>query len=288
MANTRSVLVTGASSGIGRAIAVDLAAAGLQVFGSVRGEPDAQALQDATPADALPIRALLFDVQDRDSIDAAAAELTELLGDEGLTALINNAGISIAGPLEYLPEEAFQKQIDVNLTGVLRCVQAFMPLLKIARGRIVNISSMSGRVGFPMVGAYSTSKYALEGLSDSLRLELKVHGMEVSVVQPGSMATPIWQRSRQRAEEIMKQIPERGRKEYSQMISQALATTESNGEESADPQLCADVVRHAVLAKRPRTRYAVGTDAKRLLFLRRWLLSDRMLDKLILRNLGLQ
>ncbi|MCP4093762.1 MAG: SDR family oxidoreductase [Planctomycetes bacterium] len=287
MTNTRSVLVTGASTGIGRAIATDLATVGMQVFGTVRRKEDAKALTSATPEGAEPIIALMMDVQDTTSVRAAAAKVEEHLGEGGLWGLVNNAGISVASPLEYVSEEAFQLQMDVNLTGVLRCVQAFMPLLKRCSGRIVNISSMSGRVAFPMVGAYCTSKHALEGLSDALRLELGVHGMEVSIIQPGSIATPIWDRSRARAADLMKRLPEHGIAEYRQMIDQALETTESNGEDGADPQLVADVVRHALTAARPRTRYQVGKDAKILLFLRRWLLSDRRLDKLIRRNLGL-
>jgi len=220
-------------------------------------------------------------------VRAAADTIEQQLGTDGLWGLVNNAGISVASPLEYIPEDAFQLQMDVNLTGVLRCVQAFLPLLKRTSGRVVNISSISGRVAFPMIGAYATSKYALEGLSDALRLELGVHGMEVSVIQPGSIATPIWERSRARATELLTQVPEHGITEYRQMIDQAVGTTENHGEEAGDPQLVANVVRHALTAKRPRTRYQVGKDAKILLFLRRWLLSDRRLDKLIRRNLGL-
>jgi NAD(P)-dependent dehydrogenase (short-subunit alcohol dehydrogenase family) len=286
MTNTRSVLVTGASTGIGHAIATDLAMAGIRVFGSVRSQQDADALVAATPTGAPTIIPVLLDVQDTASVRAAADTIEQQLGTDGLWGLVNNAGISVASPLEYIPEDAFQLQMDVNLTGVLRCVQAFLPLLKRTSGRVVNISSISGRVAFPMIGAYATSKYALEGLSDALRLELGVHGMEVSVVQPGSIATPIWERSRARATELLTQVPEHGITEYRQMIDQAVGTTENHGEEAGDPQLVANVVRHALTAKRPRTRYQVGKDAKILLFLRRWLLSDRRLDKLIRRNLG--
>jgi len=288
MVNTRSVFVTGTSTGIGRSIAVDLAAAGLQVFGSVRSTADGQALVQATPIGALALIPVMMDVRDVDSVRAAAAQVNALLPDGALWGLVNNAGISVAAPLEYIPLDAFETQLDVNLTGVLRCVQAFLPLLKPSRGRIVNISSMSGRVAFPTIGAYSTSKFALEGFSDALRLELKVHGMDVCVIQPGSIATPIWERSRARAAELMKAIPAQGKQEYRKMISQALETTQANGADAAAPQLCADAVRHALTAKRPRTRYVVGKDARQILFLRRWLLSDRMLDKLTLRSLGLQ
>jgi len=287
MANTRPVLVTGASTGIGRAIAVDLAAAGLQVFGSVRKESDGLELAAATPSGAIEIVPLMMDVSDCESVRAAASRVQEMLGEVGLWGLVNNAGISVAAPLEYIPIDAFQTQMDVNLTGVLRCVQAFLPLLKKTSGRIVNISSMSGRVAFPTVGAYSASKLALERLSDSLRLELTVHDMEVSVVQPGSIATPIWDRSRARAAKLMESIPKQGIEEYREFIDEVMASTESNGADAADPQLCADAVRHALTSGRPRTRYVVGQDAKRILFLRRWFLSDRWLDKLTLRSMGL-
>jgi NAD(P)-dependent dehydrogenase (short-subunit alcohol dehydrogenase family) len=282
MANTRSVLVTGASSGIGRAIALDLAAAGMQVFGTVRSQKDAQALASAT----LPIIPVQMDVRDFDSVRAAAATVAAQT-DGQLWGLVNNAGISVASPLEYLPIEAFEEQMDINVTGVLRCVQAFLPLLKPTRGRIVNISSMSGRIGFPMVGAYIASKHALEGLSDSLRMEMKVFGIEVSVIQPGSIETPIWQRSQARAAKLLAAMPADGHRDYKAMLQEAQNSAESGGSGGTQPQACADVVRHALTAKRPRTRYQVGKDAKRALFFKRWLLSDRRLDKVMLRSMGL-
>jgi NAD(P)-dependent dehydrogenase (short-subunit alcohol dehydrogenase family) len=186
-----------------------------------------------------------------------------------------------------LPVEALQEQFDVNLTGVLRCIQAFLPLLKPAHGRIVNVSSMAGRIGFPMVGAYCASKHALEGLSDSLRLEMKVFGIEVSVVQPGSIETPIWQRSGARAAKLLANMPAAGHRDYQAMLQEAENSVKSGSSGGTQPQACADVVRHALTAKRPRTRYQVGKDAKRALFLKRWFLSDRMLDKVILRSMGL-
>jgi NAD(P)-dependent dehydrogenase (short-subunit alcohol dehydrogenase family) len=287
MGNTRSVFITGASTGIGRSIALDLAAAGWRVFGTVRREQDGRELTAATPTGASTIEAVEMDVRDADAVAAAAATVAQSLGGDGLDALVNNAGISVAAPLEYLPIEAFELQMDVNVSGVLRCTQAFLPLLKAARGRIVNISSLSGRVGFPMIGAYSCSKHALEGLSDCLRLELRQFGVEVVVIQPGSIATPIWERSRERAARLASAIPPGGREQYAAMLGEVQRSTESNGTGAADPRLCADAVRRALTARRPRTRYLVGKDARRLLFLRRWFLSDRMLDRLTLRHMGL-
>ncbi|MHC4823042.1 MAG: SDR family NAD(P)-dependent oxidoreductase [Planctomycetota bacterium] len=280
------ILVTGASTGIGRAIAVDLARHGYLVFGSVRNQVDADALEAATPEGASTIRPLQFDVTDAETIRHAADRLQEEIGDRGLGALINNAGIAVAAPLEYIPIADLQLQMDINFTGVLRCTQAFLPLVKTARGRIIQISSIAGRLAFPLAGPYHASKHALEGLSDVLRLELKRYGIEVVVVQPGAISTPIWETSRKRAAAMRDQLPEEAMQSYGKLIHQVGKATEQADKDGDDPQACADVVRLALESRRPRTRYIVGRQAKIGMFLRR-ILGDRAMDRIVGKGLDL-
>lgn len=280
------VLVTGASTGIGRAIAVDLARHGYLVYGSVRNQVDADALEAATPEGATQIHALQFDVTDDEAIRRAAERLQEEIGQYGLHALINNAGIAVAGPLEYMPIEDLQLQMDINLTGVLRCTQAFLPLVKTARGRIIQISSIAGRLSFPLGGPYHASKHALEGMSDVLRLELRRYGIEVVVVQPGAISTPIWETSRRRASALRDKLPEQALESYGRLIQQVGKATEQADKDGDDPQACADVVRTALEASRPRTRYIVGRQAKIGMFLRR-ILGDRAMDRIVGKGLDL-
>ncbi|MFK5956815.1 MAG: SDR family oxidoreductase [Planctomycetota bacterium] len=287
METSRNILITGASTGIGYTIALDLAKHGYQVFGSVRKQEDADALTAATPPGAKPIQTLLLDVTDEASVWAAAEELQRRLGDAGLDGLINNAGIAIAAPLEYIPIEDFQLQMDINLTGLLRTTQAFLPLVKKTRGRVVNISSIAGRLAFPLAGPYHASKHAVEGLSDVLRLELRRYGIEVVVVQPGAINTPIWATAGKKAAEIGEKLSAKALKDYGKLIHQVGKASAKAGEEGDDPQRCADVVRTALEAKRPRTRYIVGHNAKIGMFLRR-ILSDRRMDKIVGKGLDLE
>ncbi len=192
----RAVVVTGASTGIGRACVEMLIDAGFFVFGSVRREEDALLLHERFGADCA---ALLFDVVDDTAIDAAAQHVAARLNGATLAGLVNNAGVAFPGPLLHLPIEDFRRQIAINLTGQMKVIQAFAPLLGAgdeARvgppGRIVNMSSVAGRFAKPFMGAYNASKFGLEGLSDALRRELIVYGVDVVVIQPGMIATPIW------------------------------------------------------------------------------------------------
>ena len=286
MTSPRNILITGASTGIGRAIALDLASLGDQVFGTVRNQKDADALLAATPAGAKPIQALLLDVTDGESVLQAAVELTARLDGAGLHGLVNNAGVAIAAPLEYIPIEDFQLQMDINLTGLLRTTQAFLPLVKKTRGRIINISSIAGRLAFPLAGPYHASKHGVEGLSDALRMELQRYGIEVVVIQPGAIRTPIWDTAAKKSSEMGKTLSEQGRKEYGKLIHQVGKASARAGAEGDDPQLCADAVRTALNADRPRTRYIVGRNAKIGMFLRR-ILSDRRMDKIVGKGLDL-
>ena len=176
---TGAVVVTGASSGIGRACALHLAALGLQVFAGVRRAEDGAALQAASSARLTP---MLLDVADETSIRAATDTITAAVGEAGLAGLVNNAGIGVAGPLEFLPLAEFRTQLEVNVTGQLAVTQALLPLLRQGRGRIVNMGSIGGRIAAPFVGPYSASKFALEALTDALRMELRPWGLHVAIV----------------------------------------------------------------------------------------------------------
>ena len=190
MSNT--VLITGASTGIGAACAIRLAAAGMHVYAGVREDAAGAALRAQNAALITPLH---IDVTDADSIAAAVAALDAQLGDAGLNGLINNAGIAIGGPLEVLPMKEIRRQFDVNVFGALAVTQAFLPQLRRARGRIVNMGSIAGRIALPFLGPYCMSKSALRAMTHALRLEVDAWGIDVALVEPGAIATPIWKKS---------------------------------------------------------------------------------------------
>ncbi len=197
----KAVVVTGASTGIGLACVETLVDAGFFVFASVRREEDARRLRERFGDH---VATLVFDILDDAAIDAAAHEVRATLGNRTLAGLVNNAGVAIPGPLLHLPMEDFRRQIAINLSGQLKAIQAFAPLLGAgdeervgAPGRIVNMSSVAGRFAKPFMGAYNASKFGLEGLSDALRRELIVYGVDVVVIEPGMIATPIWDKLEQ-------------------------------------------------------------------------------------------
>jgi len=269
---SRAVLVTGASTGIGRATALYLAARGFRVFASVRRDKDAAELPGATP--------VVLDVTDADSIRDASDAVSRALGDEGLAGLVNNAGIAVSGPLEFLEMSEIRRQFDVNLFGQVAVTQAFLPLLRRANGgRIVNMSSISGRIAAPLLGPYSMSKFALESFSDALRRELEPFGLSVSVVEPGVIKTPIWDKGVDSSKERVARMPARALELYGGRIETLRKLAQEMGERGAPPDEVAKAVHHALVSKRPRTRYLVGFDAKLTAKLV-WLLPDRVIDRL--------
>jgi NAD(P)-dependent dehydrogenase (short-subunit alcohol dehydrogenase family) len=270
----RVVLVTGASSGIGRALVSYLAARDFDVVGSVRKESDRKALEAAGA------RSVLFDVRDERTVRAAA----ESLGEGGLDGLVNNAGIVVSGPLEFLPIEDVRRQLEVNLLGPIVVTQAFLPLLRRARGRIVNMSSISGRIAAPLLGPYAMSKFALEAFSDALRRELHSFGMHVSAIEPGAIRTPIWDKGLESARERVQTWPPRARELYSDLIEYLRTSARDLRDRAAPPERVARAVHHALIAKRPRTRYVVGRDARLGIRLAS-LLPDRVFDALMRRRI---
>jgi NAD(P)-dependent dehydrogenase (short-subunit alcohol dehydrogenase family) len=219
-------------------------------------------------------RELLFDVTDADAVERAATAVQSLDG------LVANAGIAIAAPLEYLPPEELTRQLDVNVVGQLRVVQAFLPALRRSRGRVVLMGSVGGRSALPFLGAYAMSKFALEAMADSLRLELAPFGLHVSIVEPGTIATAMWTKPQRALDSFPPEAAER----YGERIEKfrRLAAKRS-GEHGVPPVEVAKAVEHALTASPPRTRYVVGPDARRRA--RVQLLPDRLRDRVLTRFL---
>jgi NAD(P)-dependent dehydrogenase (short-subunit alcohol dehydrogenase family) len=271
-----AVLITGASTGIGHASALHLASLGFKVFAGVRREEDAARLRAAGNGSIEPLH---IDVTDQGSIQRAAETVRGSVDGGGLAGLVNNAGIAVPGPLEYLPIEEFRRQMEVNLVGQVAVTQAFLPMLRTARGRIVNIGSIGGRVALPLLGPYAASTHAMEGLSDSLRRELRPSGIEVSLVRPGPIATEIWERGNTTADELLARMPG-VETHYGPAIAASRAWASERAGEAVAPSVVAAVVGNALTADKPRTRYLVGPRAKLLVRLRE-ILPDRWFDALI-------
>jgi NAD(P)-dependent dehydrogenase (short-subunit alcohol dehydrogenase family) len=271
-----TVLVTGASTGIGEATALHLRERGFDAVGAVRREEDAERLRGAG------LRTVKLDVTDADSIAAARAEL-----DDGpLAGLVNNAGIAVAGPLEFLPLDQLRQQLEINLIGQVAVTQRFLPALRAGRGRIVNVSSIGGRVALPLVGAYNASKFGLEAVSDSLRRELRSQGVDVIVIEPGGVKTPIWRKGGERADELSAGMPPEADRLYGPLIAALRSQIELiERERGMEPRAVAEVIGRALTTGRPRARYLVGRDARARAPLAA-LLPDRLMDRLILRALG--
>jgi NAD(P)-dependent dehydrogenase (short-subunit alcohol dehydrogenase family) len=272
-------LVTGASSGIGEACAKHLAGLGFNVFAGVRKQADGERIAGDR------IEPVIIDVSDDGSVASASEQVRGAVGNTGLAGLVNNAGIAVAGPLEFVDIAEFQKQLDVNVTGVLRTTQAMLPMIRLARGRIVNISSIGGRVAIPLVGPYAASKFALEGMSDSLRRELRPWGMHVALIEPGAVATPIWDKGVDQANELDRDAPPEVRERYGEIIDAVRKESEKNRTEGVPPQEVAEAVAHALTASKPKTRYLVGRDAKMRGPMAK-AMPDRLMDAAISRALG--
>lgn len=281
--NQGTVVITGASTGIGQSCALLLDKLGFSVFAGVRQDIDAQTLKQKGSQRLTPI---FLDVTDAESISSAADQVTKAIGGAGILGLVNNAGIAVPGPLELLAIAEFQKQMLVNVTGQLAVTQAFLGLLRQSRGRIVNMGSISGRVPSPFVGAYNASKSALVALTDVLRMELRPWGISVSIIEPGAIATPIWEKSLSQSEIAQQNLPESAQNLYGQsmnIVRQKMQILAAGGI-SAD--IVAQAVIHALTAKHPRTRYLVGQDAKIGAILKH-ILPDFWHDRLILYLMGL-
>ena len=277
MQTAPTVVITGASSGIGRASAIHMGKRGWRVFAGVRRRVDADSLLQEAPESLTPI---LLDVTDPASIRAAAHLVAEDVGPAGLSGLVNNAGIAYGGPVETLELKEVRRLFDVNFFGLIAVTQALLPLLRRGRGRIVNMSSISGMVASPFLSPYTSSKWALEALSDAMRVELHPWGIKVSVIQPGAIDTPIWNKGRETADRMMANVPPELREMNSLMLERLMSGLRPHG---LSAEHVAQAVSHALTSKRPRTRYHVGAGIFAVDFFRRW--PDRWRDAFFLARL---
>jgi NAD(P)-dependent dehydrogenase (short-subunit alcohol dehydrogenase family) len=282
MADLPAVVVTGASTGIGASCALRLAQQGYHVFAGVRKPEDGERLRQRSAG---LLEWLPLDVTDGATIARAAETVASAQGEHGLAGLVNNAGIAVGGPLEYLSTERLRRQFEVNVVGLHAVTQAFIPLIRRARGRIVHIGSIAGRIASPFTGAYAASKHAVEALTDALRLELAPEGIHVSVIEPGQIKTPIWDKGLQEFSAITSQIPAEGMARYRGRLMALRHILDRARARAASPEAVADAVLHALNSPEPRTRYVVGGDARLRLWLTR-LLPDRALDMVVLRALA--
>jgi NAD(P)-dependent dehydrogenase (short-subunit alcohol dehydrogenase family) len=280
---TGAVVVTGASTGIGRATALQLDAAGRRVFAGVRKQSDADSLGGAGSERLTPVT---LDVTDPVSIAAARERVEEAVGDAGLAGLVNNAGIATAGPVEHLPVEEFRRVLEVNLTGQYAVTQEFLPLVRRGVGTIVFITSIGGVVASPFMSPYHAAKFGLEGLADSLRRELRPWKIDVVVVQPGSVATPIWAKGTANFEAQQPEMGPEAERLYGAQMEAMKAATVDTAERGMEPDRVAKVIEGAIASSKPKTRYLVGTDAKLMRRISR-LIGDRNFDRLMRRAMKL-
>jgi NAD(P)-dependent dehydrogenase (short-subunit alcohol dehydrogenase family) len=253
----RSVLVTGASTGIGRATALRLDASSWKVFAGVRKEEDAASLRAEASGRLTPV---ILDVTDAGQI-AAAAELIGREADGGLDGLVNNAGVAVPGPLETVPLEDLRHQLEVNLVAYVAVTQAMLAEIRRAEGRVVFLSSIGGRIAFPFGGPYHASKFATEAIGDVFRQELRPWGLKVSIVEPGSIDTPIWERGQRKAEDIEAKAPKTNLL-YGAALDKFRRVIEDTAERGIPPEKVAKAIAHALESPRPKSRYLVGLDAK--------------------------
>ncbi|MBV8244532.1 MAG: SDR family oxidoreductase [Candidatus Eremiobacteraeota bacterium] len=251
-----AVVVTGASTGIGAATTQLLAEQGFTVFAGVRTDADARRIASMSRN----IRALMLDITD----GAAIARAKETVAAEGvpLRGLVNNAGIALGGPLEYLPIEQLRRQFDVNVFGTMATTQAFLPLLHAVPGRIVMVGSISGRLPIPYIGPYSASKFALRALCDALRVELAPANITVSLVEPSSVKTPIWGKGRASRAKLLDMIPPGAMPYYRNALEAMMKSTESEEHIGMDAGVVAKVIFDALTASRPRANYLIGGPAR--------------------------
>jgi short-subunit dehydrogenase len=283
MPDTQGVVVTGVSTGIGWGITKVLIANGFTVFGSVRRQSDADRLQREFGEAFTP---LMMDVTDRQAIERAAAQVSAQVGSSTLAGLVNNAGVAVPGPLLHLPLEEYRRQLEVNLVAPLSVTQVFAPLLgaDLARrgpaGRIINIGSTAGKIGIPFMGAYVASKHGLEGMSEALRRETMIYGIDVIMIVPGPVATAIWDKGEA---EDLSAYAHTG---YGVTLEQFRKYIIEDGRKGLKPERLGEAVYVALTAQRSKASYTVIPQRFKNWTLPR-LLPKRMVDKLIAKQLGL-
>jgi NAD(P)-dependent dehydrogenase (short-subunit alcohol dehydrogenase family) len=262
-----AVLVTGATSGIGRAIATNLAEHGYRVFAGVRRASDGEELDRLHRG----LRSVILDVTDATTLADVAQFLEAELGERGLAGLINNAGIAQVGPLEYLPQEHWRRQLDVNVLGTVAVTRAMLSLVRRGSGRILFVGSIGGRLAPPLLGPYCASKYALEGLTEALRHELRPSRIPVVLLVPGSVRTDIWEKTREQVDELRRLLPAGGAGCYRGFLDQMSASVDQAERTGLATEVVARAVLRAMSAAKPRPRYLIGAEAHAVEFLTRLL-----------------
>lgn len=283
--NGRGVLVTGASTGIGEATAVHLEGLGFRVFAGHRKPEDGERLREQAGPGLEPVR---IDVTDSGEIAAAAERIGELLGggaagEASLYGLVNNAGIPVPGAVELLSLEDLRRQLEVNLIGAVAVTQAFLPMLRAGRGRIINVTSVGGRVATPYMSAYHASKFALEAVGDSLRRELIPQGVDVIAIEPGSISTPIWSKGQEHGASV--ELPATLEGIYADEFEVALKASVEADRRGLAPEVAGEAIAGALTARRPKARYVVGRDARGMIAAQS-LLPTRVFDRLMRRAMG--
>ncbi|MFY9803195.1 MAG: SDR family NAD(P)-dependent oxidoreductase [Candidatus Acidiferrales bacterium] len=280
---TKSILITGASSGIGRATALRLAHKAWRVFAAVRKDADAEAIAAEAQGALETVR---LDVSDQDSVAAAARDVNARLSGRGLDALFNNAGIGTLSPVEYTSLDALREIYEINLFGQIAVIRAFLPLLRRARGRILNTGSVGDHITPPFIGALCSSKAAFAAMSAALRLELRPQGIHVCVIEPGSINTPAVEKTLGGVEKMIAGLPPEGAALYGEPLRRMARTFAQNELAGSSPAAVAEVVERALTDHNPRTRYAAGKDSVKLAMLARWL-PEKLLDLAVLKKFGL-
>lgn len=279
----RSILITGASTGIGRATALLLAARGWRVFATVRKLGDGDRLERDGHG---RVQAVQIDVTDRPSISRAALEVEVALGGRGLDALLNNAGVGLTAPVEFTSAEALRNIFEVNLFGQIAVIQDFMPLLRRARGRMINVGSVADHITPPFGGAMAASKAAFASMSAALRLELRPEGIEVILVEPGSIDTPAVEKTLGDIDRRIASLGANAEALYGNNMRKVAKTFARMEHAGSPPEAVARVIMRALDDRKPRTRYPAGKDSRKLTWLA-WALPERLLDRAILRTFGL-
>jgi NAD(P)-dependent dehydrogenase (short-subunit alcohol dehydrogenase family) len=282
-----TALVTGASTGIGQATTLRLARAGWTVLAGVRNEDAGARLAGEAPDGR--VLALILDVTDFQQIKEAAGRVSELSGGGGesspgrLDALVNNAGVGYGGPLELIHPDDLRKQFDVNVLGQVAVTQALMPALRAAHGRIVFLSSVGGRVTMPFTAPYGASKHAIEAIGDALRVELASSNVQVALIEPGSVATPIWDKARETGDQLT--VPPELQQQYGQVPAAMDKVLQDTAKRGVPADQVAQTIERALTARRMKARYVVGRDARVMITARR-LLPDHVFDRIAKRVLG--
>jgi len=281
MSAKRMAVVTGASSGIGLATVQELARRGFHVLAGVRTQQDADRLAGDN------VEPVIVDITDEEQVAALADRVAHDPRGRRLGALVNNAGVALNAPVEAIPLAEWRRHFDVNVFGHVAVVQALLPaLIAGGDGRLVNVSSIGGRVAFPTYGAYAASKFALEGFSDVLRREVGRLGVKVIVIEPGTIATPMWGKGIATMDKLAATMTADQRARYGDLIAAMHKQAQGQAGSGIQPLRAATVIADAIQSRKPRARYLVGRDAK-LLAAMSGLLSDRTVDCLVARTLGI-